>query len=177
VFSEGAAQFFGVRSSTRAAVYCVQRVAWEQVRAAVKESVATLPDGALLGVVVYGGDVSVFKRSLVAANEANRAALGAWLDAVEVEPGADPYAGLSAALDLAGGKGSTPPEADTLFLVALSRPPESTRFDDPRHVMLEITARNALLGLRIHSVGDSDGGNAFYLHHLSLQFGGAQVDG
>jgi hypothetical protein len=178
VHSNGSAQFFGVRSSTLAAVYCVQATAaWEQVREEVKRSVATLPDGAQFGVVAYGGDARAFKRKLVDANEPNRAALGAWLDAVEVEPGADPYAGLSAALDLAGGKGDRPPDADTIFLVALTRPPESALFDDPRHVMLEITARNALLGIRIHSIGDSDGGSSFYLHHLSRQFGGSQVNG
>ena len=177
VFSDGPVSFFGVRSATRAAVWCVQASAgWEQVREEVKRSVATLPDGAQFGVVAYDSEAHRFKSGLVEANATNRDALAHWLDALKPDRGADPYAGLDAALTLAAKKAKVP-AADTIFLAALTRPPEGTLLDDPRQVMLEITAENALLGIRIHALGPSDGSDSFYLQHLAAQWGGAHVNG
>jgi hypothetical protein len=176
VFSDGPVSFFGIRSRTRAAVYCVQAsAAWEQVRDEVKKSVATLEEGAMFGVVAYDSEAHRFKSSLVAANAASRDALAAWLEKLKPDRGADPYAGLEEALALAGGK-SKIPLADTIFLAAVTKPPEGTLFEDPRQVMLEITAENALLGIRIHSVGPSDGSDSFYLQYLSRQWGGTHVN-
>jgi hypothetical protein len=176
VFSDGRVTFFGVQSSTGAAVYCVQASeAWDQVRAEVMHSVATAGDGTLsFGVVAYDSQVHVFKSRLVESSAANREALAQWLEKLKPDGGADPYAGLQAALTLAGQK-SKAPEADTIFLVAITKPPEGTLFEDPRQVMLEITAENALLGIRIHCVGPSDGGTSFYLQHLARQWGGSHV--
>ncbi len=177
VFSDGKVSFFGVRSSTRAAVYCVQAsAAWEQIREEVKRSVATLPDGALFGAVAYDSEARRFRSGLLEANAANRDALAQWLDGLKPDRGADPYAGLAAALALAARKAKVP-VADTIFLVAATRPPEGTLFEDPRQVMLEITAGNALLGIRIHAIGPSDGATSFYLQYLAHQFGGSQVNG
>ena len=177
VFSDGPVTFFGVPSSTRAAVYCVQAsVAWDRIREEVKRSVASLPDGALFGVVVYDEEARRFKPGLVEANSANRDALTQWLDGLKPGRGADPYAGLDAALALAGRKAKVP-AADTIFLAAATPPPEGTYFDDPRQVMLEITSENALLGIRIHAVGPSDGGDSFYLQYLARQFRGSHVNG
>jgi hypothetical protein len=170
VFSDGPAQFFGIRSSTRAAVYCVQgSAAWEQVREEVKRSIGTLPDGSLFGVVVYAGEAKRFKGSLVLANATNGAAVGQWLDDLEPGPGADLHAGLLAALALAG------TAADTMFVAAITGAPEGTYIEDPRHIVLEATARNALQGIRIHAFGPSAGRDSFYLQHLCLQFSGSHV--
>jgi len=177
VFSDGQTSFFGVRSSTRAAVYCVQAsAAWEQIREEVKRSVATLPAGAVFDVVAYDSEARRFKPSLVEANGTNRDALAAWLEKLKPDQGADPYAGLDAALTLAARK-SKPAAADTIFLAAVTKPPEGTLFEDPRQVMLEITAGNALLGIRIHCVGPSDGGTSFYLQYIANQWGGSHVNG
>ncbi|MCK6460712.1 MAG: VWA domain-containing protein, partial [Planctomycetes bacterium] len=176
-FSDGPVSFCGVPSRTRSAVYCVQASAgWEEVREEVKRSVATLPDGAMFGVVAYDSEPRCFRSSLAEANGTNRDALAQWLDKLKPDAGADPYAGLMAALDLAAGK-SKVPVADTMFLVALTKPPDGTFLDDPRQVMLEITAANDLLGIRIHCVGPSDGSRSFYLQQLANQFGGFHVNG
>lgn len=173
--SDGPASFFGVPSSTGAAVYCVQASAgWEQVRGEVKKSVVTLPDGAMFGVVAYDSRAHRFKPSLVANNRTNREALAQWIDKLEPGRGADPCAGMMAALALAAGK-SKVPEADTIFFVSLTKAPEGTLFEDPRQVGQEIRAANELLGIRIHCVGPSDGSDSFYLQHLANQFGGFHV--
>jgi hypothetical protein len=176
-FSDGAASFLGIPSSTEAAVYCVQgSAAWEKVREELERSVATLPAGAAFGVVVFDSEPRRFKTSLVAQTRENREALAKWLDKLEPDHGADPYAGLLAALDLAAGRGKVP-AADTIFLLALTKPPDGTLFEDPRQVGQEIRARNELLGIRIHCVGPSDGVHSYYLQHLANQWGGLHVNG
>ncbi len=176
VFSDGPVSFFGISSSTRAAVYCVQAsVAWDRIRAELGRSVATLPDGALFGVVAYDSEPRRFKPGLVTANATNRAALGRWLEELKPTWGADPYAGLEAALAMAAK--ARIPAADTIFLVAVTPPPEGTFLEDQRHISLEILADNAPLGIRIHAVGPSDGSTGFYLHHLARQWGGSHTEG
>lgn len=175
--SDGPVSFFSVKSSTEAAVYCVQAsVGWDVVREEVKRSVATLKDGAMFGVVAYDSEARRFKSGLVEANGTNRDALAKWLDGLKPDRGADVFAGLDAALEIAAKK-SKVPLADTIFLAALTDPPEGTLFEEPRQVMLEITAENALLGIRIQCVGPSDGRTSFHLHHLANQFRGLQVNG
>jgi len=177
VFSVGQVSFFGIESSARELVYCVQAsAAWEQVRGELVRSIGCLQADTLFGVVVYDSEAHTFKSRLVDASRGNRDALAAWLEKLKPDRGADTYAGLEAALDLAGRK-SKVPAADTIFLAAVTRPPEGTLFEDPRQVMLEITAENALLGIRIHCVGPSDGGESFYLQHLANQFDGTHVNG
>ncbi len=176
VFSDGTVSFLGIRSTTRAAVYCVQAsAAWERVREEVAQSVATLPDGALFGVVAYDSKARRFKPALAEANAASRAALKEWLLELKPDTGADPFAGLEAALALAAK--AKLPAADTIFLCALTPAPDGTLFEDPTHIMLEITAANALLGIRIHCVGRSDGSTGFHLHHVARQWGGSHVNG
>jgi hypothetical protein len=176
-FSDGPVSFAGVASRTLAAVYCVQASAgWEQVREEVKRSVATLPEGAVFGVVAYDSEPRCFRPSLAEANGANRDALAQWLDKLEPDQGADPYAGLMAALALAAGK-SKAPEADTIFLVALTKAPEGTLYEDPRQVGQEVRAANEFAGIRIHCVGRSSGAESFYLHHLANQWAGFHVNG
>jgi hypothetical protein len=111
----------------------------------------------------------------VEANVGSRAALGRWLEDLKPDGGANPYAGLEAAIAVAAK--AKVPAADTIFLVAVTPPPEGTFLEDQRHISLEILADNAPLGIRIHAVGPSDGATAFYLHHLARQWGGSQVDG
>jgi hypothetical protein len=176
VFSDGPSSFFGIRSRTRAAVYCVQASAgWERIRAEVVQSVASLPDGALFGVVAFDTEARRFKPGLVEATPSTRAALGQWLKALVAEPGADPYAGLEAALAMAT-KGKVA-VADTIFLCAVTPPPEGTFLEDQRQISLEVVADNWMLGIRIHAVGPSDGSTGFYLHHLARQWHGSQVNG
>jgi hypothetical protein len=130
----------------------------------------------MFGVVAYDSGTHRFRSSLAEANGTNREALARWLERLEPDDGADPHAGLMAALALAAGK-SRVPEADTIFLVALTRPSEGTLFEDPYQVGQEIRAANELFGIRIHCVGPSDGGESFYLQHLANQFGGFHVNG
>ncbi|HEX5137562.1 MAG TPA: hypothetical protein VFY93_11350 [Planctomycetota bacterium] len=176
--SAGNATFFGIESGTEAVVYCVQAsVAWDKVRDNVQRSVASLPPGSMFGVVAYDGTAHRFKPTLVEQTSTNREALAKWFLKLEPDPGgADPYAGMMAALDLAEGKGSVP-AADTIFFLALTKPPDGTLFDAPYQVMQEICARNALLGIRIHCVGQSDAGQSYYLQQIANQFSGFHVNG
>ena len=169
VFSDSKVTAFGVPTGSRALVYCVD--ATDPAKEEVSRSVASLPDGALFGVVVYSRGARRFRKGLVAANAASRAALAGFLEKQKMGNAMDPYAGLVAALELAGGGGSKPPVADTLYFAAFMRPRDG-RFEDPRQVMLEIRSLNALRGIRIHTFGRSGGGETYYLQELSRPFGG-----
>jgi len=176
--SDGNATFFGIQSGTEAVVYCVQAsVAWDKVRDNVWRSVASLPPGSMFGVVAYDWEAHRFKPTLVEQNSTNREALARWLEKLKPDPsGADTYAGMMAALDLAEGRGKVP-AADTIFLLAVTKPPDGTLFDKPYQVMQEVCARNALLGIRIHCVGPSEAGESYYLQQIANQFGGFHVNG
>jgi len=179
VFSDGRTTCFGIRTSSRAIVYCIEASTenvWSYLREEVERSIASLPDGASLGVVLYGKEPRRWKRTMTRLDASARASLKKFFEELEPDGGADLHAALQTALDLAAPKRGKEPAADTLFLAAVSGA-RSGVFDNPRQVMLEITARNALLGVRIHAFGPSAGRDSFYLQTLCRQFGGTHAGG
>jgi len=168
VYSDGGIHFLDVATRSQAIVWCLDASipeAWEELKARAESGVRLLPEGSRFGVVVFAGEVDVFRKKLVEANESNRQALASFLGKVKAGGGADLWGGLSAALDLAEDG------ADTLFLTAISGP-RSGLYEDPRQVALEANVRNALLGIRIHTFGRSEGAESFYLQELARPFGG-----
>ena len=182
VESTGGIRFFGIPLRSRGLVYCVDGSnprAWEMVRERVVASLETLPDDIEFGLVVYGRKVTRFKKKLVASSPANVQAAEALLKKFEPKPmkfegNADLHLGMMAAFDLAGGGRNSTPTADTICLVTL-RGPDIGLYRSPSQVAQEIVARNRLLGIRIHAVGKSGGGESFYLQDIARQFGGTHV--
>jgi len=179
---EGPVLFLGIRMHTEAVVYCVDgsdAEAWESVARLTTESIQTLPDRARFGLVVYGREVTRFRKKLSDANGTNRAAAAEFLKRFEPAPprfegNADLYAGLMAAFDLAGGGKGQPPQADTICCMTL-RGPSTGLFDQPIQLAQEILARNRPLGIRVQAYGPSPAKHQHYLQRIAGQFGGSWV--
>ena len=174
VFSDGKVTCFGIATRSRAIVYCVEAARpepWEGVRDEVIRSIEMLPDGAMFGIVLYGHGATLWRKKLARADAGTRANAVAFLSKHEPDGGADLYAGLSAALKLAGGGSSAAPAADTIFLGSLFGQ-ASGPLEDARQVALEILPQNELKGVRIHAWGKSDGGDSFFLQTICRQFEG-----
>ncbi|MHC4930613.1 MAG: vWA domain-containing protein [Planctomycetota bacterium] len=165
VFSDGPVECFGIPTSSRRIVYCVDGSvpSWKFASEEVGRSIGSLPDEALFGLVICGEAPVRFKKKLLAANGSNRKAAVRRLERFKPSGRADVCEGLLQALSMAG--------VDTVYLFTL-RGGTWGRFTDPAQTAQEITAANRLLGVRIHAVGVSAGRDAYYLQTIARQFGG-----
>ncbi|MHC4340286.1 MAG: vWA domain-containing protein, partial [Planctomycetota bacterium] len=165
VFSDGPVECFGIATSSRGIVYCVDGSvqSWKFASEEVGRSIGTLPDGALFGLVICGETPVRFKKKLLAASASSRKAAANHLARFKPSGRADVCAGLLQALSMAG--------VDTVYFFTL-RGGTWGQFTDPAQTAQEITAANRLLGVRIHAIGISAGRDAYYLQNIARQFGG-----
>jgi len=168
---------FGLPTGSERVVLCVDGgAALAAVAKEVERYLGILPPRAEFGIVVYGVGARVFKKKLVAATGANRAAAAKWMAGLKLAGRTDIHDGLELAFDLVGGDGKRPARADTLVLVALQRPSQvglsPTRVGNPRQIALEWARRNALLRVRLLAFGKSSGGESYYLQNLARPYGG-----
>jgi hypothetical protein len=168
VASDGPLSFLGVATRSERVVLCLDGRGASQWKEEAARCVESLPERGAFGIVVFGNRPKPWRKKIADASGPNRKAAADWLRRLEDEPRGDVLSGIEAALAMAdGGKGAAP-LADTLYLVA--RPPgETFLVHDPAHVTLEATARNRILGLRIHPIGPSSGGQSWWLQTLSRQ--------
>lgn len=174
VFSDGKVTCFGIATSSRALVYCVEAAradSWESLRDEVIRSVETLPDGAKFGIVVYGTEAKPWRKKPANSDAGTRASAVAFLNKQKPSGGADLFAGLTAALKLAGGGRSAPPAADTIFLGTFFGQATGL-YEEARQAALEVLPQNELKGVRIHAWGKSGGGDSYYLQTICRQFEG-----
>jgi len=171
--------FFGVQTATRAAIWCLDSSAgWDQVRSEALRGLEALAQGARFGIVVFDSQPRVWRKRPAEAGPATRESARRFLESFRPDGGANAWAGMMAALDLAGARKNKPAWADTIFF-AVPRPPREVRtvhdramFFEPREVALEITRRNALCGLRIHALGISGPGQANWLQLVTAPYHG-----
>jgi len=167
---------FGLPTGSTRIILCVDAALGSAARGEVARFLGTLPASAEFGIVTFGAGARAFKKKLVTASGANRAAATKWMERIDLAGRADIYDGLQLAFDLADAGKNRPARADTIVLAAPQRPSRSglspTLVDNPRQIALEIGRRNALLRVRIHAFGRSSGAQSYYLQQLARAYGG-----
>lgn len=168
---------FGLPTGSERVILCVEAgPAWDAVRTEVARYLGTLPQRAEFGIVAYGAGAGTFKKKLVTASGANRAAAAKWMEGVKRPGRSDVYDGLRLAFELADGGARRPARADTIVVVTLQRPTDvglsPTLVGSPRQIALELARRNALLRVRVLAYGLSGGAQSYYLQMLARPYGG-----
>jgi len=167
---------FGLPTGSTRVILCVDAALGAAARGEIARFLGTLPASAEFGIVAFGAGARAFKKKLVAASGANRAAAAKWMERVDLAGRADIYDGLQLAFDLADAGKNRPARADTIVLAAPQRPTRTgmspTLVDNPRQIALEIGRRNALLRVRIHAIGLSTAAQSYYLQQLARAYGG-----
>jgi Mg-chelatase subunit ChlD len=136
----------------------------------------------MFNIVVYSVGVKPWKRRMQAANLKNKKAARKFVDGLEPNGGTNIFDALLESLDLAAGVGKkkkkakpgADPVADTIFFLTDGQP-SAGRITDAKQILEEITKRNELLGVKIHTVGVSREQNAGFLLNLAKRNHGQYV--
>lgn len=188
--------FYGIRTTSKRIVFCIDfsgsmhfpldgeggsgppRI--EKAKRELLQALAALPEDAQFNLVVYNSNVSVWKKSMQAATLRNKQAARKFIEKQNPAGATNIYDALNKSLDIAaaGGKAKRKakdvPVADTIFFLTDGRPTNG-RVVDATQILKEITARNRLLDVVIHTVGVSQDQNAGFLLNLAKQNRGRYV--
>jgi hypothetical protein len=190
---DGVVYFYGIRTSSRRVVFCIDisgsmnfpldgrngkkapRI--ETAKRELKQALVALPEDAIFNIVVYSGDVKVWKKKMQAATLKNKQAARKYVDRLSPVGATNIFDALVTSMEVATktgkGKGDGP-EADTVFFLTDGKPSHG-RIVNPHQILEEITRRNKLMGLVIHTVGVSRDQNAGFLLNLAKRNGGRYV--
>jgi hypothetical protein len=192
----GNVYFYGIRTSSKRLVFCIdfsgsmafpldgedgkQAPRIETARRELFQAFAALPEDAKFNVVVYSVGVSTWKRTMQPATLRNKLAARKFVERQQPEGGTNIFDALMESMDLAAAGGrkkrskNDVPEADTILFLTDGMP-TAGRVVDPHQIIAEVTKRNELLGLTIHTVGVSKEQNAAFLLNLAKKNGGRYV--
>lgn len=189
---EGTVYFYGIRTSSKRIVFCVDvsgsmdfpldgangkeppRI--ETAKRELGRALASLPEEAQFNVVVYNAEVKVWKKRMQPATLANKQAARKYVERLEPSGATNIFDALLTSMEVAApeGRGSEEPEADTIYFLTDGQPTHG-RIIDPNQILEEITDRNQLLGIVIHTVGVSKEQNAGFLLNLAKRNRGRYV--
>ncbi|MHC4222711.1 MAG: HEAT repeat domain-containing protein [Planctomycetota bacterium] len=189
----GVVYFYGIRTSSRRVVFCIDvsgsmnfpldgrngkkppRI--ETAKRELKQALIALPEDAIFNIVIYSGDVKVWKKKMQAATLKNKQAARKYVDRLSPVGATNIFDALVTSMRVAtkSGKGKGDgPEADTIFFLTDGKPSHG-QIVNPHQILEEITRRNKLMGLVIHTVGVSKEQNAGFLLNLAKRNGGRYV--
>ena len=189
-----AVYFYGIRSQSRRVVFCIDvsgsmefpldgrggskdaRIV--RAKKELNQALTGLPSDAVFNIVVYSVQVRTWKRRMQPANLKNKAAARKFVEGLEPVGGTNIFDALLTALDVAAGgkkaKKGAPPQADTIFFLTDGQP-TAGRITDANQILEEITRRNGMLGVKIHTVGVSKEQAAGFLLNLAKRNHGQYV--
>jgi hypothetical protein len=183
----GGVYFYGIQTRSKRIVFCIDisgsmlfRLDGDRLGGGTKEpridtarrelikALENLPDDAVFNIVTYNAAVQVWKEGLVKATRRNKRAARLFVEGLEPVGSTNIFDALAKSLEIAGaarGKGKSP-GADTIFFLTDGRP-TSGQIVDPNQILAEITARNRLLGVTIHTIGVAREQNGAFLFNLA----------
>ncbi|MGQ0614599.1 MAG: VWA domain-containing protein [Planctomycetaceae bacterium] len=187
---EGVVYFYGIRTSSKRIVFCIdisgsmdfpldgqggkKPPRMESAKRELLQALAALPEEALFSIVAYNATVSEWKRKPVLATPNSKQEARKFVEKLQPAGATNIYDALTLAMDVAAGGNRTKEEADTIFFLTDGQPTHG-RIVDAAQILEEITARNKLLGLVIHTIGVSKEQNAGFLLNLAKRNGGEYV--
>ncbi|HEX5135564.1 MAG TPA: VWA domain-containing protein [Planctomycetota bacterium] len=187
----GVVYFYGIRTTSKRVVFCLDisgSMEWslagrdekgpprlDKAKEELLRALNTLPEDARFAIVVYSTDVATWKKSLEPASPKNKAAARKFVEDLKPEGATDIFDALVTAMEIAAppAKGRDP-GADTIFFMTDGQPTHG-KIIDPHQILDEITRRNHVLGVTIHTVGVSKEQNAAFLLNLAKRNGGRYV--
>jgi hypothetical protein len=193
-----AVYFYGIQSQSKRVVFCIDisgsmnfpldgkdgKKPARIIRAKkeLNQALTALSQDSMFNIVVYSVGVKPWKRRMQAANLKNKKAARKFVDGLEPNGGTNIFDALLESLDLAAGVGKkkkkakpgADPVADTIFFLTDGQP-SAGRITDAKQILEEITKRNELLGVKIHTVGVSREQNAGFLLNLAKRNHGQYV--
>lgn len=169
--SDGPLALFGVATRSERLLFCLDGRLASQWKEEVARCIEAIPDGGAFAIVVFGERAKPWRKKVAESMAANRKAAADWVRQVEDERAGDVLLGAEAALALADGGKDAAPLLDTMYLVTAPAN-EGFAIHDPGQVAQEIVAKNRILGLRIHPLGPSGPGHAWWLQTIARPFDG-----
>jgi hypothetical protein len=187
----GVVYFYGIRSSSKRVVFCLDisgSMDWplagqdkegpprlEKAKQELLQALNGLPEDAQFTIVVYSSDVRPWKKSLEPATAKNKASARKFVEDLKAEGGTNIFDALTTAMEIAAPPArNREPGADTIFFLT-DGVPTVGKIVDPFQILDEITRRNRILGVTIHTVGVSKDQNAGFLLNLAKRNGGRYV--
>ncbi|MHC4547731.1 MAG: VWA domain-containing protein [Planctomycetota bacterium] len=180
--------FYGIRTTSKRIVFCIDfsgSMAFPldgeegskppRINTAKREllqALSALPEDAQFNIVAYNSNVSVWKKTMQPATLKNKQTARKFVEKQSPAGATNIYDALNTSLDIAAAgsrskrKEKDVPVADTIFFLTDGRPTNG-RVIDPAQILKEITARNKLLDVVIHTVGVSKEQNAGFLLNLA----------
>jgi len=180
--------FYGIRTTSKRIVFCIDFSGSmhfpldgeggskpPRIDTAKRElllALAALPEDAQFNLVVYNSVVSVWKKTMQMATLRNKQAARKFIEKQKPQGATNIYDALNKSLDIAAAgsrakrKTKDVPVADTIFFLTDGEPTNG-RVVDPVQILKEITARNRLLDVVIHTVGVSQDQKASFLLNLA----------
>lgn len=187
----GVVYFYGIRSSSKRVVFCLDisgSMEWslegrdgkgpprlDKAKQELLQALTGLPEDAQFTIVVYSTDVQTWKKSLEPASAKNKVSARKFVEDLKPEGATNIFDALVTSMEIAAppAKGRDP-GADTIFFMT-DGIPSAGRIVDPHQILDEITRRNRVLGVTIHTVGVSKEQNSGFLLNLAKRNGGRYV--
>jgi hypothetical protein len=187
----GVVYFYGIRSSSKRVVFCLDisgSMEWslegrdgkgpprlDKAKQELLQALNGLPEDAQFTIVVYSTEVGTWKKSLEPATQKNKASARKFVEDLKPEGATNIFDALVTSMEIAAppAKGREP-GADTIFFMTDGQPTHG-RVIDPHQILDEVTRRNRVLGVTIHTVGVSKEQNAAFLLNLAKRNGGRYV--
>jgi von Willebrand factor type A domain/HEAT repeats len=189
--AKGVVYFYGIRSSSKRVVFCLDvsgSMEWslagqnekgpprlDKAKQELLQALNGLPEDAQFTIVVYSSDVRTWKKSLEPASAKNKASAQKFVEDLKPEGATNIFDALVTAMEIAAppAKGRDP-GADTIFFMTDGQPTHG-KLIDPHQIIDEVTRRNRVLGVTLHTVGVSKEQNSAFLLNLAKRNGGRYV--
>ena len=187
----GVVYFYGIRSSSKRCVFCLDisgSMEWslagqnekgpprlDKAKQELLQALTGLPEEAQFTIVVYSTDVQTWKKSLEPATAKNKASARKFVEELKPAGATNIFDALTTSMEIAAPPArGRDPDADTIFFMT-DGVPTAGRIIDPHQILDEITRRNRVLGVTLHTVGVSKEQNAAFLLNLAKRNGGRYV--
>jgi hypothetical protein len=187
----GVVYFYGIRTSSKRVVFCLDisgSMEWslegrdaqgpprlDKAKEELIRAINGLPEDARFAIVVYSTAVQTWKKALEPASQKNKASARKFVEDLKPEGATNIFDALVTAMEIAAppAKGREP-GADTILFMTDGQPTHG-KVIDPHQILDEVTRRNRVLGVTLHTVGVSKDQNAAFLLNLAKRNGGRYV--
>jgi len=179
--ASGEVRYFGVRTRSKAVVFCVDLSARgaavaKRLKRELGLAIDRLTDDSLFAVLIYADEVKAWKKGLTYANGGNKRSAKKFIEKWKPGGPANVHAALDACLRLAiPKKGSAKdPTADTVYFTACSMPTAGA-VSNAYQIREDIERRNRLLRLRFHMIDLTGNPQAAFLEEIAHMSRGMYV--